>query len=181
MFDKLNNFFTCDILNLYRKDYQLPMVTQREKRRENRRGLTSGDVVKLLYALESEKLSFRRLYYYEKTGLIVPSIKSSRGRGVQRLYSAEDFIVLRWLVLFNKNGIPLSHFRSVVDLLKIKMPEILVSPQEWLLETKGNTVKFVNKLTGRQVEIIDQSAQYNLIFRSPEDPSNSATPSYQKQ
>lgn len=142
------------------------MTTQRAKRQEKRYGLTSGDVVKLLYALESRRLSFDRLYYYEKTGLVVPSIKSSNGRGIKRLYSAEDLIILSWLLHFDKNGISLRRFRSVIDYLKLKMPEILAEPHKWQLTIKAKDVKFVNKETGKKIEIINESAQYHFVFRS---------------
>ena len=39
-------------------------------------GLTSRDVIKLMMALEGVVLSFDQLYYYEHTGLIIPSIKN---------------------------------------------------------------------------------------------------------
>jgi len=91
-------------------------------------GLGSRDVVELIESLEGIRLSYDQLYYYENTGLVVPSIRSSQGRGVSRLYSVEDVIILRWLVTLNKKGISIQGFRNVFKFLKEKMPEVLKKP-----------------------------------------------------
>lgn len=141
------------------------MATQKEEKDKSRfSGLTSGDVVKLIYALEGEKLSFNQLYYYEKTGMIVPSIRSSVGKGIPRLYSVDDFILLRWLVQLNQNGINPNQFRKILKFLKKKMPEILENPENWVLITDGDSVKFADKLSDKILDIIDNSAQYLFVF-----------------
>lgn len=141
------------------------MTTQKGSKGKIRKsGLTSGDVVKLIFSLEGEKLSFDQLYYYEKTGLIIPSIKKAEGKGVPRLYSVEDLILLRWLVQLSKNGVNLNQFRAVLEFLRKKMPEILRNPQNWVLITDGNTVKFLDKISNKTLDIIDDSAQYLLVF-----------------
>ena len=127
-------------------------------------GLQSRDVIKLMEALEGVRLSFDQLYYYEHTGLIVPSIRKSQGRGVPRLYSVEDFIILRWLVQLNKNGIPVNQFREVIGFLRKKMPEILKNPLNWVLITDGNKIKFFDKISSRTLDIIEDSAQYLFVF-----------------
>jgi len=48
-----------------------------EKKINSVGGLTSRDVIKLMKALEGVVLSFDQLYYYEHTGLIIPSIKKA--------------------------------------------------------------------------------------------------------
>lgn len=141
------------------------MTTQKvEKGKTLTGGLTSSDIVKLMYALEGERLSFDKLYYYEKTSLIIPSIKKAKGKGVPRLYSVEDFILLRWLVQMNKCGIHLNRFRSVIEFVKTKMPEIIRDPQNWVLVTDGNSVKFLDKISKKTLDIIEDSAQYLLVF-----------------
>lgn len=127
-------------------------------------GLTSRDVVKLMDALEGAKLTFDQLYYYEQTGLIVPSVRSAKGRGVPRLYSVEDFIILRWLVQLNKNGIPVNHFREVIEFLKKKIPEVLRNPENWVLITDGKSIKFFDKISSQTLDIIQDAAQYLFVF-----------------
>ena len=141
-------------------------MTELKERRQNKLkgGLTSGDVVKLMKGLESVELTFDQLYYYEQTGLIIPSIRSAKGRGIPRLYSVEDFIILRWLVQLSKNGIHVNQFREVISFLRKKMPGVLKNPQNWVLITDGKSIKFFDKVSSRTLDIIDNSAQYLFVF-----------------
>lgn len=127
-------------------------------------GLKSKDVIQLIEALEGVKLDFDHLYYYEHTGLIVPSLRSSKGRGVPKLYSTEDFIVLRWLVSLQKNGIAVSRFREVLTFLKEKMPEVLKQPQNWVLITDGKSVQFFDKVSSRAFDVLKDTGQYLFFF-----------------
>jgi DNA-binding transcriptional MerR regulator len=42
-------------------------------------------------------ISYRQLDYWDRTGLVVPSIQSATGSGSQRLYSFRDILVLKLL------------------------------------------------------------------------------------
>lgn len=127
-------------------------------------GLKSKDVIQLIEALEGVKLDFDRLYYYEHTGLIVPSLRKAQGRGVPKLYSTEDFIILRWLVSLQKNGIPVSRFRDVLQFLKEKMPEVLDKPQNWALVTDGKSVQFFDRVSSRTLDVLRDTGQYLFFF-----------------
>ncbi len=126
--------------------------------------LKSKDVIQLIEALDGVTLDYDHLYYYEHTGLIVPSIRKAQGRGIPKLYSIEDVIVLRWLVSLQKRGVPVSRFREVVDFLKKKMPEVLKSPQNWMLITDGNTVQFFDKVSSRTLDVLKDTGQYLFLF-----------------
>jgi DNA-binding transcriptional MerR regulator len=128
------------------------------KRVEN--GLKSKDVIQLILALEEVKIDYDRLYYYEHTGLLVPSLRKSQGRGHPKLYSTEDFIILRWLVSLQKSGIPVSRFRSILSYLKKKMPEVLSEPHNWSLVTDGKSVQFKHNASSRKVDVLEDSGQY---------------------
>jgi DNA-binding transcriptional MerR regulator len=127
-------------------------------------GLKSKEVIELIESLEGVGLDFDQLFYYEHTGLVVPSIRSAQGRGVPKLYSVEDFILLRWLVVLNKKGVSVKRFREVVDFLKKKMPDVLKKPQNWVLFTDGNKVQFFDKVSSRTIEVLDDSGQYLFAF-----------------
>lgn len=127
-------------------------------------GLKSRDVIGLLEALEGVKFDFDRLYYYEHSGLIVPSVRSGRGRGVPKLYSVGDFIILRWLVSLQKQGISIQRFRSVVEFLKGKMPSVLEKPQNWVLITDGASVRFFDKVSEQALDVLKDTGQYLLVF-----------------
>ncbi len=127
-------------------------------------GLGSRDVVELIESLEGIRLSYDQLYYYENTGLVVPSIRSSQGRGVSRLYSVEDVIILRWLVTLNKKGISIQGFRNVFKFLKEKMPEVLKKPHNWALLTDGKSVQFFDKINSRTLDVLKNTGQYLFFF-----------------
>lgn len=126
-------------------------------------GLTSRDVIELIDSVDNVKLTFDKLYYYESTGLIIPGIRQAKGRGIKRLYSVNDVIVLRWLVNLNKNGISVQNFRNVVNFLKIMMPEILKKPQKWELLISGKSARFKDKTNNRLIDVLEDSGQY-LFF-----------------
>lgn len=123
-------------------------------------GLKSKDVIQLIMALEGVKIDFDRLYYYEHTGLVVPSLRKAQGRGYPKLYSTEDFIVLRWLVSLQKSGVHVTKFRSIMDYLKKKMPEVLSKPHNWTLVTDGKSVQFKENKSSRTVDVLEDSGQY---------------------
>ena len=127
-------------------------------------GLKSKDVMELIESLEGVMIDFDQLFYYERTGLVVPSIRSAQGRGIPKLYSVEDFILLRWLVVLHKKGVSVKRFREVVDFLKKKMPDVLKRPQNWVLFTDGNKVRFFDKVSSRTIEVLDDGVQYLFAF-----------------
>lgn len=126
--------------------------------------LKSRDIIKLIEALEGVKLDYDNLYYYEHTGLIVPSLRKAQGRGVPKLYSTEDFIILRWLVALQKNGIPVSRFRDILDFVREKMPEVLEKPQNWVLITDGKSVQFFDRVSSKTLDVLKNTGQYLLLF-----------------
>ncbi|NIS10085.1 MAG: MerR family transcriptional regulator [Candidatus Dadabacteria bacterium] len=127
-------------------------------------GLGSKQVVELIDSLEGVKLTYDQLYYYESTGLVVPSVRSAQGRGVSRLYSVEDIIILRWIAMLNKKGISIQGFRSVFEFIKKKMPEILKKPQNYALITDGKSVQFFDKISSRTLDVLKDTGQYLFFF-----------------
>jgi hypothetical protein len=91
----------------------------------------------------------------------VPSLRSSKGRGCQALLD-EDFIVLRWLVSLQKNGIAVSRFRK--SLPQGKDAEVLKQPQNWVLITDGKTVQFFDRVSSRAFDVLKDTGQYLFFF-----------------
>jgi len=127
-------------------------------------GLKSKDVIELIEALEGIKLDFDHLYYYEHTGLIVPSIRRGQGRGIPKLYSVGDFIVLRWLVSLQRQGVSLQRFRGVIEFLKEKMPHALKKPQNCVLITDGTSIRFFDKVSAQALDVLRDTGQYLFVF-----------------
>ena len=63
-------------------------------------------------------ITYRQLDYWARTKLVVPSIRSARGSGSQRLYSFKDILVLKIVKGLLDTGISLQNIRLAVDTLK---------------------------------------------------------------
>ncbi len=127
-------------------------------------GLKSKDVIELIEALENIKLDFDHLHYYERTGLIVPSIRKGQGRGIAKLYSVEDFIILRWLVSLQRNGISIQRFRDIIEFLKEKIPDAIKKPQNYVLITDGTSIQFFDKVSAKALDVLKDTGQYLFVF-----------------
>ena len=53
-----------------------------------------------------------QLVYWDKTGLVRPSVRSASGRGSRRLYSVEDIFELKILMKLLDSSLPLQRIRS---------------------------------------------------------------------
>jgi DNA-binding transcriptional MerR regulator len=58
------------------------------------------------------------LDYWDRTGLVVPSIQSATGSGSQRLYSFRDILVLKLVKRLLDTGVSLQQIRIAVEQLK---------------------------------------------------------------
>jgi len=127
-------------------------------------GLKSKDVIELIEALENIKLDFDHLHYYERTGLIVPTIRKGQGRGIPKLYSVGDFIILRWLVSLQRNGISIQRFRDIIEFLKEKIPDAIKKPQNYVLITDGTSIQFFDKVSAKALDVLKDTGQYLFVF-----------------
>lgn len=56
--------------------------------------------------------TYNQLVYWDKTGLVSPSVKAASGRGSRRLYSVEDIFELKILMKLLSSSLPLQRIRS---------------------------------------------------------------------
>ena len=63
-------------------------------------------------------ITYRQLDYWARTSLVVPSIRSARGSGSQRLYSFKDILVLKVVKRLLDTGVSLQNIRVAVDHLR---------------------------------------------------------------
>jgi len=56
--------------------------------------------------------TYNQLVYWDKTGLVSPSLKTASGRGSRRLYSVEDIFELKILMKLLDSSLPLQRIRS---------------------------------------------------------------------
>lgn len=64
-------------------------------------------------------ISYRQLDYWDRTGLVVPSIQTATGSGSQRLYSFRDILVLKLVKRLLDTGVSLQQIRVAVDQLAV--------------------------------------------------------------
>ena len=63
-------------------------------------------------------ITYRQLDYWDRTGLVVPSIQSAAGSGSQRLYSFRDILVLKLVKRLLDTGVSLQQIRIAVEQLR---------------------------------------------------------------
>lgn len=110
----------------------------------NRKSLRTRQVLAILKQLEGVSIGTNHLQYYERTGLIRPSVApGGRGTGHPRLWSLEDVILLRWMVRLRKEGLSLRRFRRALNFLRRQLPEVMGKPEELFFLVDGQEVATV--------------------------------------
>ena len=101
--------------------------------------------------VEKEVISFRtaevahlvgatrsRLDYWDRTGVLSPSLKPASGKGSFRLYSVEDILALKILVRLLKSRLPLQRIRSSFKFIRKQSKSL----DSLFVTTDGKTVYF---------------------------------------
>ena len=63
-------------------------------------------------------ISYRQLDYWDRTGLVEPSVRHATGSGSQRLYAFRDILVLKLVKRLLDTGVSLQQIRLAVDQLR---------------------------------------------------------------
>jgi DNA-binding transcriptional MerR regulator len=63
-------------------------------------------------------ITYRQLDYWDRTGLVSPSVRGAQGSGTQRLYSFRDILVLKLVKSLLDTGISLQQIRTAVEQLR---------------------------------------------------------------
>jgi len=79
-----------------------------------------------------------QLVYWDKTGLVKPSVKPASGRGSRRLYSIEDIFELKVLVKLLDSSLSLQRIRSSFQFIRSQSKAL----SSFIVLTDGNTVYF---------------------------------------
>ena len=82
-------------------------------------------------------ISYRQLDYWDRTGLVKPSIKGAQGSGTQRLYSFEDLLQLKVIKQLLDAGVSLQKVRKAVEYLSGHMGK---QPQGLNLLSDGKNI-----------------------------------------
>jgi len=79
-----------------------------------------------------------QLAYWDKTGLVSPSLRPASGRGSRRLYSIEDIFELQILVRLLDSSLPLQRIRSGFSFIRGQSKTLA----SFVVLTDGKTVYF---------------------------------------
>lgn len=63
-------------------------------------------------------ITYRQLDYWDRTGLVGPTVRTARGSGTQRLYSFRDILVLKVVKRLLDTGVSLQQIRAAVARLE---------------------------------------------------------------
>ena len=69
-------------------------------------------------AAAASGISYRQLDYWDRTGLLQPSVRGASGSGSQRLYAFRDILVLKLVKRLLDTGVSLQQIRIAVDQLR---------------------------------------------------------------
>jgi len=79
-----------------------------------------------------------QLAYWDKTGLVSPSLRAASGRGSRRLYSIEDIFELKILMKLLNSSLPLQRIRSSFRFIRGQSKAL----SSFVVLTDGKTVYF---------------------------------------
>ncbi len=69
-------------------------------------------------AASAAGISYRQLDYWDRTGLVQPSVRGAAGSGSQRLYAFRDILVLKLVKRLLDTGVSLQQIRIAVEQLR---------------------------------------------------------------
>ena len=130
------------------------------------REFTAKDVQTVLRVLTggTEKIGLALLNYYARTDLVPCTGKTaSRGR---KKYSYSDVILLCWLFLMKKEGLPVNRFRKGIDYLRTRLPRIQKDPQDMVLLTDGKNLFLKHRIEdkGQITEVLTGSKAGQYVW-----------------
>ncbi len=82
--------------------------------------------------------TYYQLVYWDKTGLVSPSLRAASGRGSRRLYSVEDIFELKILMKLLDSSLPLQRIRSSFRFIRGQSKNLA----SFVVFTDGKTVYF---------------------------------------
>ena len=116
----------------------------------------SADVTRRVVAI-----SYRQLDYWDKTGLLRPSVQRARGKGSRRIYSFEDLVELRVIANLLAVGIALPAVRKAARYLRGHFADVVRPLARLALQTDG---KRVLVQTTDKKHLVDATAEGQVVI-----------------
>jgi DNA-binding transcriptional MerR regulator len=106
-------------------------------------------------------ISYRQLDYWDKTGLIRPSVQKARGKGSRRLYSFEDLVELRVVAKLLGAGLLLPAVRKATRYLRLHFADVVRPLARLALQTDGKRL-LVHTTDGKH--LVDATAGGQVVI-----------------
>jgi DNA-binding transcriptional MerR regulator len=119
-------------------------------------GAFSADVARKIVGI-----TYRQLDYWDKTGLIRPSVQRAKGRGSRRLYSFEDLVELRVVAKLLAAGVSLPAVRKATRYLRQHFTDVVRPLARLALQADGKRV-LVSTTDGKH--LIDATAGGQVVI-----------------
>lgn len=94
-------------------------------------GFKSQDVVCLV------GITYRQLDYWDRSGVVSPSLSPAKGKGSERLYSFRDLVCLKVARQLKEAGVSLQKIRKSLGYLRQNLPEVTAPLSELVFITDG--------------------------------------------
>jgi DNA-binding transcriptional MerR regulator/predicted RNase H-like HicB family nuclease len=108
-------------------------------------------------------ITYRQLDYWDKTGLVRPSIKQARGKGSRRVYSFEDLVELRVIAQLLGIGVPLVAVRKAARYVRLHFAELVRPLARLALVAEGKRI-LVRTTDGRALVDATTAGQVVISF-----------------
>jgi DNA-binding transcriptional MerR regulator/predicted RNase H-like HicB family nuclease len=108
-------------------------------------------------------ITYRQLDYWDKTGLVRPSIKQARGKGSRRVYSFEDLVELRVIAQLLGIGVPLLAVRKAARYVRLHFAELVRPLARLALVAEGKRI-LVRTTEGRALVDATSGGQVVISF-----------------
>jgi DNA-binding transcriptional MerR regulator len=119
-------------------------------------GAFSADVARSIVGI-----TYRQLDYWDKTGLIRPSVQRAKGRGSRRLYSFEDLVELRVVAKLLAAGVSLPAVRKAARYLRQHFTDVVRPLARLAVQADGKRV-LVSTTDGKH--LIDATAGGQVVI-----------------
>lgn len=94
-------------------------------------GFKSQDVVRLV------GITYRQLDYWDRSGVVSPSLSPAKGKGSERLYSFRDLVCLKVARQLRETGVSLQKIRKSLGYLRQNLPEVAAPLSELVFISDG--------------------------------------------
>jgi DNA-binding transcriptional MerR regulator len=106
-------------------------------------------------------ISYRQLDYWDKTGLLRPSVKQAGGKGSRRVYAFEDLVELRVIAKLRALGVSLPAVRKAARYVRQHFANLVRPLARLALVVDGKSILI---RTTDQKHLIDATAEGQMVI-----------------